>query len=74
MRCDPSRLFLVLLALTPLSGPVLAGEKPAAPRTRNVIIVTLDGFRFQEFFGGADETLLNKQFGGVKDFDDLKKR
>ena len=29
-----------------------------APRTENVIIVTLDGFRFQEFFTGAEETLL----------------
>jgi len=27
--------------------------------TENVIIITLDGFRWQEFFGGADETLIN---------------
>jgi Metalloenzyme superfamily len=36
--------------------------------------VTLDGFRWQEFFQGADEALLNKQFGGVRDLDGLKKR
>src|SRR5580700_9229219 len=51
--------------------PAIAQEKP---RTENVIVVTLDGFRFQEFFGGADETLLNKQFGGVKDIEGLKQR
>ncbi len=62
--------FIVLLTFTSLK----AGEKQARPRTENVIVVTLDGFRFQEFFGGADESLLNKQFGGVKDLDGLKKR
>ena len=44
------------------------------PRTENVIVVTLDGFRFQEFFGGADENLLNKQFGGVKEIEPLRQR
>jgi hypothetical protein len=32
-------------------------------RTDNVIIVTLDGFRWQELFSGADPTMLfNKEF------------
>jgi hypothetical protein len=52
-------------------GSTNAGE----PRkTENVIIVTLDGFRWQELFGGADETLLDKRFGGVRDVADLKRR
>ncbi|MSQ93542.1 MAG: AP protein [Gemmataceae bacterium] len=62
--------ILVLVAVVPIG----AGEKQARPRTENAIVVTLDGFRFQEFFGGADDMLLNKQFGGVKDLDGLKKR
>src|SRR5229473_2260890 len=74
MRFQSCLLALTLLALGPPASPACAGGKPAAPRTENVIVVTLDGFRWQEFFGGADETLLNKEFGGVRDLDWLKKR
>ncbi|HZZ77786.1 MAG TPA: alkaline phosphatase family protein [Gemmataceae bacterium] len=63
-------LLLVILGCF-VSAPASAQEKP---RTENVIFVTLDGFRFQEFFGGADEQMLNKQFGGVKDLIGLKER
>lgn len=69
----PRRLVAGLVLLL-LPSSILASEKPPAPRTHNVIIVTLDGFRFQEFFGGADDSLMNKQFGGVRDLDGLKKR
>jgi hypothetical protein len=64
-------LSLAVLIGCVFVAPATAQEKP---RTENVIVVTLDGFRFQEFFGGADETLLNKQFGGVKDLGGLKER
>ena len=67
------RISLVILTLLTNAPPLLAGDKQAA-KTQNVIVVTLDGFRFQEFFGGADEQLMNKQFGGIKDLDGLKKR
>jgi hypothetical protein len=36
-------------------------------KTENVILVTLDGLRWQEMFTGADEALLNKDRGGVAD-------
>src|SRR5436853_434254 len=49
-----------------------AGDPPR--RTENVIIVTLDGFRWQEVFGGADETLLDARSGGVRDVAGLKRR
>ena len=62
-------LFIAVLIGCIFVAPAIAQEKP---RTENVIVVTLDGFRFQEFFGGADETLLNKQFGGVRDIEGLK--
>jgi hypothetical protein len=55
-----------------IAFPVHAGQK--SPRTENVIVVTLDGYRWQEFFGGADDAVMNKQFGGVRDLDGLKKR
>src|SRR5579864_2381411 len=75
-RDDPMRfrhLVAVVLLLLPWS-PVLGGDKQAAPKTENVIVVTLDGFRWQDFFGGADESLLHKQFGGVPDVAGLKQR
>jgi hypothetical protein len=34
-------------------------------KTRNVLLVTTDGLRWQEVFGGADSALLNKENGGV---------
>jgi hypothetical protein len=43
-------------------------------KTDHVLVVTFDGFRWQDFFSGADETLLDAKTGGVKDVDALKKR
>jgi Type I phosphodiesterase / nucleotide pyrophosphatase len=45
-------LFLFLLA------PVLS-VKAQTPKPENLIIVTLDGMRWQEVFGGIDQQLLN---------------
>jgi hypothetical protein len=45
-----------------------------AQATRNVILVTLDGLRWQEVFGGADPALVNKETGGVKDLLAFRKR
>jgi hypothetical protein len=42
-------------------------------KTENVIVITFDGFRWQELFGGADEELINnKDFS--HDTADLKKK
>ena len=43
-----------------------AAQRPAAP-VDNVIVVTLDGVRWQEFFGGAQRELINRPTGGVSD-------
>ncbi|HVK11754.1 MAG TPA: alkaline phosphatase family protein [Gemmataceae bacterium] len=45
-----------------------------AGKAENVIVVTLDGFRWQEFFDGADESFMDAKQGGVKDIPGLKKR
>lgn len=42
-------------------------------RSENVIIITLDGFRWQEVFGGADSFLINNQ-SFVSDTGDLKRQ
>jgi hypothetical protein len=39
----------------------------AQPAARNVVIVTLDGFRFQEMFGGADEAYFKRDTKGAID-------
>ena len=60
------------LALSTLGVFVFVTSARAA--TENVIVVTLDGFRWQELFHGADESLLDKGPGGVRDVDGLKNR
>jgi hypothetical protein len=51
------------------------GASPAAakPETKNVILITSDGFRWQELFTGADPDLMNKTNGGVADTKALSK-
>jgi hypothetical protein len=51
-------LAFVLLA-------ALALTASAQPVTQNVLLVTLDGLRWQEVFRGADEAFINTEFGGV---------
>jgi len=57
-------LALLLLLASPLG----------AQKTENVILVTFDGLRWQEVFGGADETLLDREHGGVRDEAALRER
>jgi hypothetical protein len=63
-------LFIVLVAL---GVPVSAGEDDAHTKTRNVVLVTTDGLRWQEVFRGADASLINKEDGGVADVDSLRR-
>jgi hypothetical protein len=57
---------LVLLAISP-------GGAHAATKTENVFLITTDGLRWQEVFTGAEERLLTKENGGVKDVEGLKR-
>ncbi len=59
-------IFLFLLGLMQAAGPSRKAE--------NLLIVTLDGMRWQEIFGGADESLLHEKQGGVRDLAGLKHR
>lgn len=49
------------------------GADAAALKTENVFLITTDGLRWQEVFSGAEELLLNKTNGNVKDIEALKK-
>lgn len=69
--------FLVwLLAALAAVGRDPADVRAAEParRTENVLLVTFDGFRWQELFAGADETFINKEFGGVKRVEEIRER
>ena len=46
----------------------------ADTKTRSVILITLDGLRWQDLFAGADERLLNREAGGVRDVDAVRSR
>ena len=50
-------------------GPALspAADPPTRATVENVIVVTWDGFRPEDFFGGAQDALLAKKAGGVAD-------
>lgn len=43
-------------------------------KTENVILVTLDGLRWQEMFGGLDSRLANQNIGLVRDTRSLRER
>jgi hypothetical protein len=45
----------------------IANLAVAAGKTENVIMITIDGMRWQEIFCGADSALLNGYYGGVQD-------
>ncbi len=64
-------LPLPLAALAPfvtLLAATLPAQAPNARRaTENVILVTLDGLRWQDVFTGADNRMMNKEHGGVAD-------
>lgn len=65
-----SRCVFVMLLLC----VVVADSFAQSPlKTRNVIVVTLDGFRYQELFAGADESLIDRDFGGVREPDRVRK-
>ena len=54
------------LALGIAALAVLISEPACAKsKTRNVVLIVLDGVRWQETFSGADPSLLNEEHGGI---------
>jgi hypothetical protein len=66
------RSILALVMLWGLDVTIANGEEPR-PATRNVVLVTTDGLRWQEVFRGAEESLLNKSDGGVSNVATLRR-
>jgi hypothetical protein len=61
MRIFRSLLFLILAWLACPAAPGAAVRSPAAT---NVVVVTIDGFRWQEVFTGADKAYFKKSSDG----------
>ena len=54
---------------------LLGGSRFArAAGDERVIVVTIDGLRWQEVFGGAEEKMFDERAGGVRDMAGLKRR
>ena len=65
-----SQTVTVFLALALFQVTAFAQDATGETTIRqnqNVLLITLDGLRWQEVFSGADETLMTKDAGGVKD-------
>jgi hypothetical protein len=54
------RLAGVLVLGTVITAAILLSAQGASPTATNVIVVTMDGLRWQEAFGGAERALLGK--------------
>ncbi|MGH7560444.1 MAG: alkaline phosphatase family protein [Gemmatimonadales bacterium] len=65
----PNRLVAALILS---SG--LAPAPAQAPRVERLIVVTLDGLRWQEVFGGASIEYFSRAGGGVRDSADLARQ
>lgn len=65
------RCFVWLTVGWLLSAGVVTAAEPVR-KTENVFVVTLDGFRWQELFNGADESFMDANQGGVRDIPTLK--
>jgi hypothetical protein len=73
--CEPKRgspLLRIIICVTIILMATLA-QAQSSLQTDNVILVTLDGLRWQELFDGADESLIGNE-AYVDDADLLKAR
>lgn len=76
MRAAIHWLSVVMTIVGVLSSSLKSfADDPTRPirKSKNVIYITWDGFRWQEMFGGAQEVLIAKD-AGVADVDGVKRR
>ncbi|MCA9118700.1 MAG: alkaline phosphatase family protein [Planctomycetaceae bacterium] len=66
----PVALKLAVCSLLVLSQAVSASATETT--TKHVVLITIDGLRWQEVFAGADERLLSRETGGVRDVDKIR--
>lgn len=64
-----TKSLTVLLLVALFSHSIALGRE-----TQNVILITMDGLRWQELFSGADQRLMTKDTGKVENPDELRQR
>jgi hypothetical protein len=64
-----SALILVVPVGTGRAAEPSESAAAVKTKTRNILLVTTDGLRWQEVFGGADPALMDKKNGGVESID-----
>jgi hypothetical protein len=62
--------FVLILAVGAHSRP--RSTPATALKTRAVVLIVMDGFRWQEVFDGAEHDLMNSKYGSVQDEKALK--
>ncbi|WP_417732644.1 alkaline phosphatase family protein [Rosistilla oblonga] len=65
-----SLLLIASLIITCSPRPANAADR----RTENVVLISIDGLRWQDLFSGADARLMNRDDGGVRELDPLRQR
>ncbi len=66
-------LFLALAAAQPAPSQPAASPTASSPlKTRNVIVVMMDGTRWQEVFTGAEDALISKEGGNIDNIDAVR--
>ncbi|HEY2821328.1 MAG TPA: hypothetical protein VGJ06_09830 [Candidatus Acidoferrum sp.] len=66
-------VVFVALFCTAEPATTLRAQVPSEHKTQHIIFVMTDGLRWQEVFNGAEESLMNKKNGKVKNEAALKK-
>src|SRR3954470_6108729 len=64
-----TRLLRRTLTCAVVAAATFAVSAQQAPAVTNVLLVTMDGMRWQEVFGGLQAPLVSKADGGVADGD-----
>lgn len=67
MVLRPNALRLAIAGLIVAAAVAVLSAGQAPPAAANVLVVTMDGMRWQELFGGLSPELLTKEAGGVSD-------
>ena len=79
MNANPSRRFWIAcltlcLGISVAIAETRAARPPQGQQIANVLVVTMDGMRWQEVFGGLQSALLTKEDGGVDEAEPIAKR
>jgi hypothetical protein len=72
----PRKFTLVLASLAllySLRGPAIPAKVAPALKTRNVVLIVIDGLRWQDVFHGPNPALMDQQHGGVENIEQLRR-